>query len=506
MDTITYQKLETYFEHYKNTHIIYKGFIRRIRTGDNGNIIFIDIFDGTHINDTKCLVLKNDYINSYEIAHKNENENENENEKSIEEIKKYQLLNFDEIISTKELSPGCSIYIFGKVLESPSNTNQKFELQINALYRIGNVYEPSTFPIQKSNQKNFLALRNMPFMRVQTQLTQALFRIRSQLLFSIHKFFNDENVPLLDPNIMTMSDCEGAGETFTISPSMFSKDKEGNFINVGLTVSSQLPLEALAIGFQSVYTCQKSFRAEKSDTNKHLAEFLHIEYETYFTDLTQLLDFTERYLRTIILSTLKKCQNEYDFLNSKLAPEETRNNQEFLYNLINTPFKRITYTNAIQEIQDDLKNKVQHNGKRLKMKTFPKYGADLETEHEKYLVEKYNTIVIVTHWPKSIKSFYMLQNDENEELCDSFDILTPRVGELFGGSMRECSYDILKKEMQKRNMNENMLNWYVQLRQNGSAPHGGWGMGFDRLLMLMTGVPSVRDIVPFPVYYGHCPY
>lgn len=477
-----------YNDKYKDKIVYINGFIRRIRSGNNGNMVFIDIFDGTTINELKCIA----FIENY-----NNNTLYNDN---------YILLTYEQLLNTAQLSSGCSVCVYGQLLESPSNTTQKYELQITHLLRINNVHNHIEFPIQKSNQKNLIALRSHPFMRVQTQITQALFRIRSKILFNIHKFFNDNNIPCLDPNILTANDCEGAGEAFIVSPSIFGKDNNEQDIQVGLTVSSQLPLEALAIGFNSVYTCQKSFRAEKSNTNKHLAEFLHIEYEQYFTDIYQLLDFTQKFIKYIIKNTLNDCQKEYEFLSSKMSPDECKNTYDMLTKLVEKDWKYITYEDAITTIQNDLKNKIQHNGKRLKMQVFPKIGEDLATEHEKYLVEKYDTFVAVTHWNAHIKSFYMMKNKDNNELCDNFDILAPYVGELFGGSMREWNYDKLKEEMDNRNMNINTLNWYLELRKNGGAPHGGWGMGFERLVMLMTGVSSVRDITCFPVYYNHCPY
>jgi asparaginyl-tRNA synthetase len=333
----------------------------------------------------------------------------------------------------------------------------------------------------------------------------------------INKFFFDNNVIKTDPNIITLSDCEGAGETFAIKPSMFSKDSNGEHQNVGLTVSSQLPLEATSKGFSKVFTMQKSFRAERSDTSKHLAEFLHVEYEEYFTTLDKLLTFTENYLKTIIYDTYNSCKKDFDFLNTKFAPKETNGKINYVLEIIKKPFVRITHKDAVDLIISLVKNKekiIDETGKtkRVKVKELPNYFSDLSSEHEKIIVNYYQSFVYITHWPMSIKSFYMKQckpeiiDDKEYITCESFDLLSPFVGEIFGGSMREFRYDVLINEIKKRDMNISPIQWYLDIRKEGTAPHGGWGMGFARILMLITGVESVRDIVPFPVYYGHCPY
>jgi len=343
-------------------------------------------------------------------------------------------------------------------------------------------------------------------MRVRSQMVQSLFRIRSSLLFNIHSFFDENNVICTDPNIITSSDCEGAGEVFKLDPQIFG---EGN--SVGLTVSSQLPLEAFATGFKDVYTCQKSFRAEKSDTSKHLSEFLHIEYEGYFITLENLLDFTEKFVKSVIKNTFQKRKDDFDFLESKFSAPELKGNKEIINKLIDKKFIRIKHRNAVDLIRrlvsekESLKDE-NGNMKRVKVKEWPEYDGDLASEHEKILVKYFDSFVFVTHWPLKIKSFYMKQCDDDSGECESFDLLAPCVGEMFGGSMREWRFDKLDLEVKKRKMDITPISWYLQLRKSGSAPHGGWGLGFDRLLMLITGVSSVRDIVPLPVYYQHCPY
>jgi asparaginyl-tRNA synthetase len=312
---------------------------------------------------------------------------------------------------------------------------------------------------------------------------------------------------------------------------MFSTDAKGEQLPVGLTVSSQLPLEAAILAFRQVYTCQKSFRAEKSDTNKHLAEFLHVEYEGAFITLDQLLSFTERFVKYVLNFAYERCAREFKFLESKLSPNDMQATRPFLLRQLQFPFVRIKHRDAVDLIQRLVRSKAKlPNDKsklqRVKVKSFPGYEDDLSAEHEKILVRYFGwesipeaerndwlaakkevgAFVFVTHWPLAIKSFYMKQCDDESGECESFDLLCPRVGEMFGGSMREWREDKLNAEIKRREMDVRPIQWYTDLRKSGSMPHGGWGLGFARLVMLATGVPSVRDIVPFPVYYGHCPY
>merc|ERR1711972_994367 len=293
----------------------------------------------------------------------------------------------------------------------------------------------------------------------------------------------------------------------------------------GLAVSSQLPLEATISGFTKVWTAQKSFRAEKSDTSKHLAEFLHVEYEEAFTTLDDLLAFTEKFVKFLIEYVFKCCKINFDFLHSKLAPDDVRPTRDILLDCVSRPFIRIKHCDAITLIQSLIKDKAvlpdgQGKMKRVKVDEFPTPGADLASEHEAILVQYFGflalpeeiraewiakgkaekevgSFVFVTHWPIAIKSFYMKQCDDGSGECESFDLLAPRVGEMFGGSMREWRYEKLSDEIARRQMDLQPLQWFLDLRKTGSTPHGGWGMGFARLCMLLTGVPSVRDVVPF---------
>jgi asparaginyl-tRNA synthetase len=523
------------------------GWVYSVRTQGAGTLCFVDLGDGSNVSPTRCLAQKPgeegvDDSTAYkgtEAASLLTDANSDET--------CYSKLTFDELTQTSHLSIGCSVMLLGYVADAPEGTTQLFEVKVLELFVVGGVADASKYPLQKSILKKPLALRAQYHARFRAPLLQQLMQIRSQALFAVHEFFHDEGTPLLDPNIMTASDCEGAGEVFKITPQFFNKvdtvstteeptkkkkkkkgGKEGDEEaepapepdapkvpdekpqEVGLTVSSQLPLEAIAMGTGSVYTCQKSFRAEKSDTNKHLAEFLHIEFEQYFITLDDLMDQAERFVKHVVRTVVDRCEPQYDFLNQKhSAPEEFHGHKEYLQTLLDKPFVRIKHVDAIDIMLQDLKDKVQTvnpQGKsvRLKFKELPKQGEDLGSEHEKYLVQKFGTFTFVTHWPSSIKSFYMKQVGDGT--CESFDLLAPLVGELFGGSMREWRFDVLDEQMKKKDMDMRPLQWFVDLRKDGTAPHGGWGMGFDRLVMFLTNAASVRDVVPYPVYYGHCPY
>lgn len=542
------------------SHVKLHGWVYSVRMQGAGTLCFVDLGDGTTVSPVRCLAVKPESEGSDPtMVYKSTADSGSllGDSTNLDE-KEYKRLTFEALGETSSLCLGCSVMVLGYVSDPPEGTTQTFEVKVLELQVIGGVADATAYPMQKSILKKPLALRAHPHSRFRAPLIQKLMQIRSQALFAVHEFMNSEGVPLLDPNIMTANDCEGAGEVFKIAPQMFgkidtpeeepskkskkknkkNKKKEGEaeeateeaapelapepqpepekveppapVTEVGLTVSSQLPLEAIAMGTGSVYTCQKSFRAEHSDTNKHLAEFLHVEFEQYFLTLDELMDQAERFIKTVTTKVLDRCADQYQFLSQKHAsPPEFHGHADYLRSLLDKPFHRIHHSDAIEVMLQDLKDKVQvknEQGKlvRLKFKTLPKQGEDLGSEHEKYLVQKFGTFCFVTHWPSKIKSFYMKQVGDGT--CESFDLLAPLVGELFGGSMREWRYDVLKEQMESKNMDVGPLQWFVDLRKDGTAPHGGWGMGFDRLVMFLTNTASVRDIVPYPVYYGHCPY
>ncbi|KAL7539916.1 hypothetical protein ACHAXR_009705 [Thalassiosira sp. AJA248-18] len=499
----------------------FHGWVRRVRVGGGGSIVFIDMYDGTQVGSLNCLCEESTFKGT---------DDEAAGEKTQDETY-YKTLTFEQLNQSEHLSIGAAVVIDGKIVLSPPTAVQDFEFQASRVRVIGRVYDPVAYPLQKGTEKKMVSLRNLPFYRFRSQASQSVFRIRSKLDMAVHLFMDQEDVQLTDPNVMTVSDCEGAGETFGVEPLMFSNDAEGNPLKVGLTVSSQLPLEATICGFRQVYTCQKSFRAEKSDTNKHLAEFLHVEYEGAFMTLDSLIAQSERFVKFVINYAMEKCAEDFKFLESRMAPTDMKATRTLLTECMDKPFVRIKHRDAIDLIRKLVKDKAKIPGddgklKRVKVKEFPGYDDDLGSEHEKILVQyfgyhtvpedqreqyikdgkEFGAFVFVTHWPLKIKSFYMAQTDDGSGECLSFDLLCPRVGELFGGSMREWRFDKLDEEVKRREMDISPIQWFLDLRKTGSCPHGGWGMGFDRLCMLVCGVQSVRDVVPFPVYYGHCPY
>lgn len=500
---------------------IFYGWIRRTRVGGGGSIVFIDIYDGTKVGNMNCLVEEQSYRGGSDV-----------DAAAAPGKLPYPSLSFAQLSQAEHLSLGCAIVAEGKIVLSPPTATQDFEFQAHCVRLIGGVNDPLTYPIQKGTEKKMTSLRALPFFRFRSQVMQCIFRIRSKLNLAVHLFMDSEDVQLTDPNIMTISDCEGAGETFAVSPAMFSKDEQGNDIPVSLTVSSQLPLEAAIMGFKQVYTCQKSFRAEKSDTAKHLAEFLHVEYEGAFMDMASLLAQAERFVKYVIRYAYQHCSEDFEWLESRFAPTDMKPTRKLLLEALDRPFVRIKHREAIDLIHKIAKDKTillpDDDGKlkRVKVKVLPNHDDDLGAEHEKLLVnyfgymavpedqreqwvkdgKEFGAFVFVTHWPLKIKSFYMAQCDDGSGESESFDLLCPRVGELFGGSMREWRFDKLDAEVKRRGMDTSPIQWYIDLRQSGSQPHGGWGMGFDRLVMLVCGVQSVRDVVPFPVYYQHCPY
>ena len=503
--------------------IKFYGFVRRIRKSKD--IIFIDLYDGTTTSILICVVSMEFYQGKDFVETK-----ESSLDELGEDTKYFETLDFDMLYLAEHISDGCAVVIDGKLVSSLPGKKQDFELQTHRIRIIGSIDDHTKYPISKSSEKHLTVLRQLPFMRVRAPIMQSIFRITSILELQIHEFMVEHDVVKIDPSIITTSDCEGAGETFKVIPHIFSKDSTGCEIPVGLTVSSQLPLESSICGFSHVYTSQKSFRAEKSDTHKHLAEFLHIEYEGAFMTLKLLLSFTEELVKDVISKTLLRCSKDFDFLESKSAPVDIKSTRELLQELLEKPFIQIKYCDAVDLITRLVADRYllpDDSGemKRVKLEKLPIKGEDIGSEHEKLLVKyfgwiscseeeqklklegkkEFGSFVFLTHWPLRIKSFYMKQCDESDE-SESFDLLAPRVGELFGCSMREWRYDKLCEEIERRHMDIRPLQWFIDLRKSGSMPHGGWGLGFARLATLITGVPSVRDTVYFPVYYGHCPY
>lgn len=418
-----------------------------------------------------------------------------------------------------------TLQIFGYIVKSPAK-GQEIELQITDLNIIGKCSED--YPLGKTKLPlDFL--RSQPENRINTDTFQAVMRIRSKLSMLTHEFFQSHGFFYINTPIITSNDCEGAGETFNVS-SILGKDKinqipcdkNGNIDyskdffgkKVNLTVSGQLNLETYAMSLGKVYTFGPTFRAEKSNTSRHLAEFWMIEPEILHCSFKELKEIAENYIKYCINGVLKYCITDLEFLN-KWGPSSGILIKQ-LKEITENKFKVVNYTDAIKILENAVKNK------EITFENPVSWGIDLSREHETYLTDKvFNSPVIATNYPSKIKSFYMKENKINPHSVDdlntiinehltledkntvmSFDVLLPRgIGEIIGGSMREDNYTILKEKMDKLNIN---IPWYLNLRKYGTAPHGGFGLGFERLVMLCTGMTNIKDTIPFPRYPLNC--
>ena len=408
----------------------------------------------------------------------------------------------------KKVSCGACVCITGELVAS-AGSGQSVELLAKEVLVYGEADE--TFPIQpKKHSLEFL--RDKAHLRFRTNTFAAIFRVRHALSFAVHKFYHDKGFFNLHTPIITASDAEGAGEMFHVStfePNRaplnetgevdFSQDFFGR--ETSLTVSGQLEGELGALALSRVYTFGPTFRAENSNTTRHLAEFWMIEPEMAFYDLKDNMDLAEEFIKGVISYAINHCQEDLAFLNDrfvnedKTKPQIERSEQtltEKLEFVLANDFVRITYTEAIEI----LRNSKPHKKKKFK---FPvEWGIDLQSEHERHLVEKhFKKPVIVTDYPKNIKAFYMKQNDDGETVA-AMDVLFPGIGEMIGGSQREESLEKLKTRMSEMEIDEENLWWYLDTRKFGTAPHSGFGLGFERLVQFVTGMGNIRDVIPFP--------
>lgn len=402
-------------------------------------------------------------------------------EKDYEEKDFMHLKSFEDI--GKHVHIGCSVKVRGIIKEHPKRKGV-LEIHVSQMWLIGGIGDPGAYAMQGQLLKEVTKLRRTEYthVRFRSPHIKALLQVRAALLTFIPRYFEDQECYWVDPAILTKSDCEGGGDMFSFVSDTFQGQK------VSLTVSSQLPLEAMIYGFGDVFTMQKSFRAEHSDTPTHLSEFLHLERETAFITFTELMDGAEDFVKATLDYMLVKCASQLSFLKS---------DTKALKEIASTKFMRISHADAV-----DMMLSHEKEGK-VTFEVSPKQGADLRKEHEDYIVKHFGRPTFITKWPLAEKSFYMYQCEDGVT-CDSFDLLVPKAGELFGGSMREWRKEKLEKEIAKRGMDTKDLQWFIDLRSLGSAPHGGWGMGVARMLMWITGATSVRDVVPYPVYYKHC--
>ena len=410
----------------------------------------------------------------------------------------------------KKITTGSSVKISGKIVKS-KGAKQALEIQVNKIDILGES-NPDQYPIQPKKH-SFEFLRENAHLRTRTSTFNAIMRLRSSLSFAIHKFFNKEGFYYVHTPIITGSDAEGAGEQFrvtTLNPKNpelnsekkvdFKKDFFGK--ETKLTVSGQLEAEAYAMSLGKVYTFGPTFRAENSNTSRHLSEFWMIEPEAAFMDINGNMDLAENFLKYILEDIANNNRSELTFLESRLIDEEKRKPEkdrsemsliEKINFVIKNKFKRITYTEAIDILRDSTPNR-----KKKFEYIIEDWGCDLQSEHEKFLVEKhFKCPVIIYNYPSSIKSFYMRLNDDNKTVR-AMDILFPGIGEIVGGSQREERADVLKKRMREIGIDEEELWWYNDLRKFGTAIHSGFGLGFERLVMFATGMSNIRDVMPFP--------
>ena len=420
-----------------------------------------------------------------------------------------ELGRFDESL-LKRITTGAALKITGNLIYSLGK-GQKVELKADTIEVLGDS-DSEKFPLQpKKHSLEFL--REIAHLRFRTNTFGSVFRIRHSLAYAIHKFFNDKGFVYLHTPIITASDAEGAGETFHVTNfdlGQPAKNEDGS-INykedffgraTNLTVSGQLEAELGALALSDVYTFGPTFRAENSNTARHLAEFWMIEPEMAFSDLEDDMDLAEEFIKYIIKYVIDNNRDDLDFLAARLLEEEKQKplNErsemgllEKLEFVVNNNFERLTYTEAIEILKES-----NHNKKKKFQYLIEKWGVDLQSEHERYLVEKhFKKPVILINYPKEIKAFYMRQNDDGKTVA-AMDILAPGIGEIVGGSQREERLDKLEARMKEMNIPADELYWYLDTRKFGSVPHAGFGLGFERLIQFVTGMTNIRDVIPFP--------
>ena len=459
---------------HNETEVHVSGWVRTKR--QSKNVSFVSLNDGSTINNLQIVFDMSDFTESF----------------------------------IDEISTGCSLSVVGKLLKSEGK-NQKFEILASKVEILGKAH-PDEYPIQPKRH-TFEFLRDVAHLRPRTNTFSAIFRIRHSVIFSIHKFFNDRGFFNIHTPIITSSDAEGAGEMFKVTSLDLNKkdlDFKNDFFSkqVNLTVSGQLNAELGALALSEVYTFGPTFRAENSNTSKHLAEFWMIEPEMAFYDINDNMDLAEDMLKYVIKYILKNCEDDLLFLQNleineeKSLPQIQRNEIpliERLSGILNKKFDRITYTEAFDILKNskpNKKNKFEYN--------VDEWGIDFQSEHERYLVEKhFKNPVIVRDYPKKIKAFYMRSNDDKKTVA-AMDVLFPSVGEIIGGSQREERLGELSKRMDDMHISKDDLSWYLDTRRFGSVVHSGFGLGLERLVQFITGMKNIRDVIPFPRTPGNC--
>lgn len=446
-------------ESYIGKQVTISGWVRNHRK--SSNFAFIVLSDGTTIN-------------------------------TLQVVYDTSLSNYEEI---NKVLVGSSLEVTGTIVESSGN--QDFELKAESIKILGLADE--TYPIQaKRHTREFL--REVGHLRTRTNLFNAVFRVRSVAAMAIHKYFQDRNYVYFHAPIITSSDCEGAGEMFQVttldlnriaSSGKYEPEKDFYGKTTGLTVSGQLEAETFATAFKKTYTFGPTFRAENSNTKVHASEFWMIEPEISFCDLEGDMDIMEDMLKYVVSYVLENAKDEMKFLDQFVE----KGLIDKLTRLVNSKFTRIDHKDVITILKNA----------DVKWEFEPEYGEDIAKEHEKYITEYFNGPVFIKNWPKDIKAFYMKQNEDGETVA-AVDLEVPGAGELMGGSQREESYEKLVKRMDELGMNKEELSWYLDLRKYGTCIHSGFGMGFERLLIYITGIDNIRDVIPYPRTPGNCEF
>ena len=463
MENLVLKDLYKNFKDYENKEVTVEAWVKTVRASKNFG--FIEINDGSFF-------------------------------KNVQVVFNSDLSNFAEV---SKLTISSSIKVVGTVVVT-ENAKQPFEIHANTV----NIFNLSDnqYPLQKKRH-SFEYMRTIAHLRPRSNTFNAVFRVRSVLAYAIHQFFQERGFVYVNTPLLTSSDAEGAGEMFNVNsfdlanvPKNedgsvdFSKDFFGKPAH--LTVSGQLNAETYAMAFRNVYTFGPTFRAEDSNTVKHAAEFWMVEPEICFADLKDDMDLAEDMIKFIFSTVLEKCPEEMEFFNNFID----KTLLDRLHNVSNSDFGRITYTDAIKELEkanDEFEFKVS-------------WGIDLQTEHERYLCEKvFKKPVFVTDYPKDIKAFYMKQNPDGKTVAAA-DLLAPGIGEIIGGSQREENYDKLVTRMKELNMPLDEYGWYLDLRKYGSCNHAGFGLGFERAIMYLTGMQNIRDVIPFPRTPKNCEF
>ena len=414
-------------------------------------------------------------------------------------FKHLQLVYTDKLADFSEISKikiGSSIEVVGKVIKS-EGSGQDYEISVSSIKLLGDC--PDEYPIQpKRHTREFL--RDEAYLRPRTNLFQAVFRVRSVAAMAIHTYFQEHGYVYFHAPLITASDCEGAGQMFQVTTLDlnriaksgqvdYSKDFFGK--QTALTVSGQLEAETFALAYKKTYTFGPTFRAENSNTKTHASEFWMIEPEIAFCDLNGVMDIEEDMLKYIVSYVLDHCPDEMAFFDSFVE----KGLIEKLKKLLNSKFTRISHHDVITILKEA----------KVKWEFEPVYGEDIAKEHEKYITEYFDGPVFITDWPKDIKAFYMKLNPDNETVA-AVDLEVPGAGELIGGSQREEDYAKLIHRMEELGMEKDGMEWYLNLRKYGGCVHSGFGMGFERLLIYLTGVENIRDVIPFPRTPGNCEY